>query len=161
MKRLRSDRSGLAALEFSLIAPVLLIVLGGIVDLGLATIGRSRLANGLAQAVQQSLAAGPGISAAAVRTLVQDGARRSGLAEPVTVTVSGPACYCISGSPAALGASAPISPANTCTGACPTPAHGPGAFITITASFTYTPIVPLYSTISSRTVSQTVTARLL
>jgi Flp pilus assembly protein TadG len=161
MRALRSDRRGLAALEFALIAPVLLMILGGVVDLGLATVGRSRLANGLAQGVQQALATGPGISAASIRIFVQNGASRSGLTEPVTVTVSGPACYCITGSPAALGASTPLSAANACTGTCSPSASGPGAFVVITASYSYQPIMPLYSTVLSTTVSQTVTARLL
>jgi Flp pilus assembly protein TadG len=161
MTPFRSDRRGLAALEFGLIAPVLLVILGGIADLGLATVGRSQLANGLAQGVQLALATGPGISAASLRSFVQSGAARAGLTEPVTVTVSGPACYCVSGSPAAIGTGSPLSVTNTCTGICAAPASGPGTFVVITATYTYQPIMPLYGMVTGTTVSQTATARLL
>jgi Flp pilus assembly protein TadG len=156
-----SDRRGLAALEFALIAPVLLIILGGVSDFGLVMVGRSRLANGVAQGVQLALSTGPAATGAAISSAVRGGASRAGLAETVSVTVSGPACYCITGSPATLGTKSALSAGNTCTSTCPAPSTGPGAFVIITASYTYQPLMPLYSKLTTPTVTQTTTARLL
>ncbi|GAC1482360.1 MAG: hypothetical protein NVS2B11_07880 [Acetobacteraceae bacterium] len=154
------DRRGIAALEFALTAPVLLIILGGIADFGLVMVGRSRLANGLAQGMQIALATGPGVTGASISAAVKAGVSRAGLAETVTVTVTGPACYCTTGSPAQLGSKAALS-GGACTSTCPAPATGPGAFVIITATYTYQPLMPLYSTLAAATVTQTTTARLL
>jgi Flp pilus assembly protein TadG len=156
----RSDQRGLAALEFALVAPILLIILGGITDFGLIMVGRSRLANGVAQGTQLALLTGAGVTASMLATSVQNGASRAGLAEMVTVTVSGPACYCVEGFPATLGSKSALSASNTCTGTCPALASGPGAFVTIVAKYTYRPLMPLYSLLSSPTVTQTTTVRL-
>src|SRR6185369_4201840 len=88
------DRRGIAAVEFAIIAPVLLMLLGGVTDFGLVVAGKSQLANGLAQGAQYALLQGPGVTAATVKTVVQNGSTRSGLTATVTATVTGPACYC-------------------------------------------------------------------
>ena len=152
------DRRGLAAVEFALVAPVLLLILGGMIDFGLLMSGKSQLANGIAQGVQYALLQGPRVSASAVQAVVvRDGTSPSG----VTATVTGPACYCLSGSPVVLATSSTaLSPSYSCTGTCPAPAALPSAFLIITASYVYQPIMPLYSKISNTTVSNTVTVRL-
>jgi Flp pilus assembly protein TadG len=157
---LRGDRRGLAALEFALVAPMLLLILGGITDFGLIMVGRSRLASGVAQGGQFALLTGAGVSAAAITTNVQNGATRAGLTETVTVTVTGPACYCVTSTPAALGSKSALSGVNTCTATCPANASGPGTFVTIAAKYTYQPLMPLYSLLSNPTVTQTTTVRL-
>jgi Flp pilus assembly protein TadG len=156
----RADRRGLAAFEFALVAPILLIIVGGITDFGLIMVGRSRLANGVAQGTQLALLTGVGVTASAITTNVQGGANRAGLAETVTVTVTGPACYCPTGFPVTLGSKSALSADNICTGSCPGSASGPGAFVTIAAEYTYQPLMPLYSLLSSPTVAQTTTVRL-
>ncbi len=158
---LTRDRRGVAAVEFALIVPVLLILLGGAADFGLIMTARSKLANGVAQGVQYALLTGPGATQAAIRTAVQAGAARSGLAQTVAVAVSGPACYCTSGQPVALSTtSTALSATNTCTGTCPAGTTGPGAYARIVATFSYVPLMPLYSAIGTTTVSEAVTARL-
>ena len=164
------DQRGVAAVEFAIIAPVLMMLLGGVTDFGLVKFGKSQLANGVAQAVQYALLQGAGVSAANIRAMVQAGAIRAGLAPVVTVTVTGPKCYCVSGTPATLAAVPPptaLSGSNTCTGTCPLPEVAPGAFVVITASFVYVPLMPFYSQMASMalsgtvtTVSETVTVRL-
>lgn len=167
------DRRGIAALEFALIVPVLLLLLGGIVDFGLATLGKSQLTNGVAQGVQYALLQGPSVTAANVKTIVQNGASRSGLAAAVAVTVTGPACYCVasaispphlctSGSlTSALTSSLPVlSSSYACTGTCSSPAVAPGVFVTITARFTYQPLMPFYSKLANASVCETGIARL-
>jgi Flp pilus assembly protein TadG len=156
------DRRGVAAVEFAIIAPVLLLLLGGLADYGLLMVGKGQLANGLAQGAQYALLQGPSVSGTTVKTVVQSAAARSGVTGTVTVTVTGPACYCVTGGkPAALTLpSTALSASHTCTGTCPSPAAAPGAFLIIKASYVYQPLMPLYSKITNTTASETVTARL-
>lgn len=159
------DRRGIAALEFALIVPVLLLMLGGVADFGLLMVGKGQLANGLAQGVQYALLTGPsvvgtGSGTATVQSVVKSAAALSGVKPAVTVTVTGPACYCVSSTyPATLtSAPNPLS-ANACAGTCPSPAAAPGAFVIINASYAYQPLMPLYSKLANTTVSETVTVR--
>jgi len=155
------DRRGVAAVEFALIVPILLLLLGGVVDFGLLMSGKSQLANGVAQGVQYALLTGPNVSATAVQAVIQNGSTRAGIQAPVTAKVIGPACYCVSGQPAALStSSASLSPTYTCTGTCPSPAAAPGAYLIIAASFAYQPLMPFYSQLSNPVVTETVTVRL-
>jgi Flp pilus assembly protein TadG len=156
------DRRGVAAVEFALIAPILLLLLGGVADFGLLMSGKSQLANGVAQGVEYALLTGSRVSAASVQTAVQNGSARSGMSASVIVSVTGPACYCVSGQPAVLPASStPLSSSYTCTGTCPASGQAPGAYLIITASYAYQPLMPLYSKLSNPTVTETVTLRLL
>jgi Flp pilus assembly protein TadG len=155
-----ADRRGVAAVEFAIIAPVLLLLLGGIVDFGLMMIGRSQLANGVAQGVQYALLIGPSVSSSTVNTMVKAGAARAGITATLSVQVTGPACYCVSGTPAALGTtSTAMSARYTCTNTCAN-STTPGVFMIIAASYTYAPLMPLYSELSNSTISQSVTVRL-
>ncbi len=159
--RWRTDRRGVAAVEFALVSPFLLILLGGAADFGLLVAGKSKLANGVAQGIQYALSTGPAVTVANLRAAVQGGVARSGVTETVTVSVTAPACYCVSGSPAALSStSTPLSAANTCTGTCPTGATAPGAYVQVAATYIYQPLMPFYSGLASTTVSESVTARL-
>ena len=154
------DRRGIAAIEFAIIAPILLLLLGGMIDFGLLMSGKSQLANGIAQGVQYALQQGASVSAATVLALVKNGVARSGVPTVVTASVTGPACYCLSGSPATLvSPSIALSATFTCTGTCPASAV-PGAYLIITASYVYQPLLPLYSMLASTTVSDTMTVRL-
>ncbi len=157
----RGDRRGVAAVEFAIVAPVLLLMLGGVTDFGLLMSGKSQLANGVAQGVQYALLVGPSVSSATVKSIVQTGSSRSGVQPAVSVTVTGPACYCVSGQPAALSTSSTaLSPTYTCTGSCPGTTTSPQAFLVIQASYTYQPLMPLYSQLASPTVAETVTVKL-
>ncbi len=155
------DKRGVAAVEFAIVAPVLLMFLGGIADFGLLTVGKSRLANGVAQGVQYALLQGPSVTAANVQAMVQNGSARAGLSPTVTVVVSGPACYCVTGQPAALVTpSTALTATYACAGTCPAPQAAPGAFLTITASYVYPALMPFYSKLANPTVSEAVTVRL-
>jgi Flp pilus assembly protein TadG len=155
-----ADRRGIAAVEFALVVPVLLLLLGGVADFGLLMMGRSQLANGIAQGVQYALLIGPGVPAATVSSVVATGSARSGISATVTVEITGPVCYCVSGQPAALsGSSTALSATYTCTGTCPD-AKTPGVFLIIAANYTYRSLMPLYSHLANPTVAQTVTVQL-
>jgi Flp pilus assembly protein TadG len=161
------DRRGIAAVEFALIAPTLLLLLGGVADFGLLMVGNGQLANGIAQGVHYALLTGPsvvgtGSGTATVQSVVKSAAALSGVKPAVTVTVTGPACYCVSPTSPATLTSAPsrLSGSYTCAGSCPSQAAAPGAFLIITASYAYQPLMPLYSKLANTTVSETVTVRL-
>jgi Flp pilus assembly protein TadG len=158
---LADDRRGLAAIEFAIVAPMLLLLLGGITDFGLLMAGKSKLANGVAQGADYAMLQGPSVTNANVKAMVQAGALRSGLTPTVTVVVTGPACYCVAGFPAALVTpSAALSPSFTCTGTCPGQEAAPGAFVVITATYLYPALMPFYSQIANKTVTEAVTVRL-
>ncbi|MEA2741604.1 MAG: hypothetical protein QOH05_4911 [Acetobacteraceae bacterium] len=156
-----NDKRGVAAVEFAIVAPLMLIFLGGITDFGLLTASRSQLANGIAQGVQYALLQGPGATATIVSAMVRTGSTRAGLGPAVTVVVSGPACYCVTTTPALLVMPATaLSATLTCPGTCPAPAAPPGTFVIITASYVYQSLMPYYSQLANPTISQTVTVRL-
>jgi hypothetical protein len=157
------DRRGVAALEFALVAPVLLLLLGGVVDFGLLIAGRSQLANGLAQGVQYALGQGPSVSAATVQKVVKEGSSLAGVRPLVNVMVEGPACYCVSGFPASLMLSGPVDNSNyTCPGVCPTQAGStlPGIYVKIIATYNFQPLMPLYSRLADPVNLQAATVRL-
>ena len=72
------DRRGVAAIEFAIVAPMLLMVLAGITDFGLIRTGKSQMANGVAQGIEYALLQGPGVTAANIISMVQAGSARAG-----------------------------------------------------------------------------------
>jgi len=155
------DQRGIAAVEFALVAPVLLMIFGGIADFGLIMVGKSQLSDSVDQGIQYALASGPSVSGTKIKSLVQAAAPLAGLVPSVTATVTGPACYCTSGTPVALVTpSTALTGSYTCTGTCAGSGAAPGAYIIVTATYSYQPIMPFYSQLSTTTVSETVTARL-
>jgi len=75
----------------------------------------------------------------------------------VSVTVTGPACYCVSGSPAALTYSGTYS-SGACSGTCLN--SSPGLFVQISATYTYSPIMPFYERFANSTLTETAVVRL-
>jgi Flp pilus assembly protein TadG len=153
---LRSHRRAVAAVEFALVAPVLALVLVGAIDYGFREWSRSCLANAVAQGAYYAFLSGPNVSGTTVQTLVQNASPLTG----VTVTVNPPtaaACYCPSGSPAALGPQV-----TSCTTAC-TDGTTPGTYLKISATYTQTPWIPIpfYSGLNNQsTITETATVRL-
>jgi Flp pilus assembly protein TadG len=155
------DRRGVAAIEFAIVAPVLLMMLAGTADFGLIRTGKSQMANGVAQGIEYALLQGPSVTAANVISMVQAGATRAGLANTVTVVVTGPACYCVTGFPAALVTpSTALSGTYTCTNTCTAPSVAPAPFMTVTASYVYQPLLPFYSKLATPTIAETIMVRL-
>jgi Flp pilus assembly protein TadG len=154
------DRAGVAALEFALVAPVLLLLLGGVADFGLFIVGKNQLSNGVAQGVHYALRKGPSVSAATVQTMVREGASLAGVTLPVNVVVTGPECSCASGSPAALTRQGLVNADHTCSGTCPNGSTLPGIYIGIVATYTFRPLMPLYSQLTDPVTTQAATVRL-
>jgi Flp pilus assembly protein TadG len=150
-------RKAIAAMEFGLALPFLVLVLAGASDFGFAHWRRSALTNAVSQGAFYAFLTGPTVTAAKIQTMVGNAAAVTG----VTATATAPACYCISasGTPATLKSA-------TCNSAC---SDGTAAvkYTTITGSYTLSSFFPANSPYNhlnksgtADTVSDTVTVRL-
>jgi Flp pilus assembly protein TadG len=149
LNSLAYDRRGVAAVEFALVCTLLLILLGGITDYGLALLDKSRLANAVAQGVQYAFL-NPASTSSQIQTVVQSSSPLTGVA----ATVTGPACYCITGTTTPT-----LTSPTTCTTAC---ADGtqPGTYYVISANYSYNAILPGFSgLIGTTTLSEAATVR--
>ncbi len=140
-------RAGVASIEFALAAPVLLLMLAAIADLGLALIAMMQLTDGVANAARYAQLTEGAATTATLQAIVQD----SSFIRPVTTTVSAPACFCASGTPLALTA-------ETCGATCANGANA-GTYQTITAAYTYVPLLPGYDLLASNTLSRTLSVQ--
>lgn len=148
IRSLLHDRSGLAAIEFAVVGPLLIALLGVMVDMGLSQALENRLAQAVSAGAQYAFTVGATVTSGSIQSAVQNGTTLSG----VTAAVTGPGLYCTTGSPATLSA----DPAGT------TCADGtlPGTYVRIVASYTYTPLLPQVSTMVSTNLQQSATVRL-
>lgn len=148
LRRAMYDRRGVAAIEFALITPVLLLMLGSLADFALAFRTRGLLASSVAQGAQYAFLVGPTVAAADVQSVVE----QPMALPPADVTVTGPACACLSGTPAA--------PTPTpCSQTCPDQTL-PGTYLTISAHYTYAPLLPVYSGLANPVLAESATVRL-
>lgn len=149
LRRFRRDDRGGPALEFALVTPVILVVMGGMTDFSLANWTQGVLANSVAEGAAYAMLAGPGVTAANIQAVVS---QKLSLAAS-SVTVSGPACRCLS------NAVPSVATSQTCGATC---ADGTlaGKYVTISAQFTYTPVMPSFSQLSTPVLTETVEVRL-
>ena len=147
-KRIAGARRGSAAIEFAFACPTVLLLFCGMADYGMALWDKSMLANAVAQGGYYAFLTGTSVSGTTVQTMVQRASKLSG----VSATVTGPACYCITGSPLALSSA-------TCGATC---ADGTtvGNFVKIVATYTYSSILPAYSTLNNPTMTEQTIVRL-
>jgi len=132
--RLRNDRSGVAAVELGLTAPVLAGLLIPMVDLGMGSYQKMRVQDAAEAAAQYALAHASSYNSSAIQTAGQNATSLSG----VTVTPSN-SCNCLTGST--------IGPAVSCTSTC-SDGSTPGTFVSVATSVSYTTLVA-YPGISS------------
>jgi Flp pilus assembly protein TadG len=142
------DKDGLAGVEFAIVAPTLLLMLGCLTDFALAFWSQGVLASSVAEGAEYAFVAGTGVSASSIQSVVRQKLSLSAAA----VTVTGPSCYCVSGTPATAAS-------QTCGQTCPNGAT-PGTYVTISAQYTYTSILPLYSKLANPVLTETTMARL-
>lgn len=147
--KLGRSRRGVAALEFALTMPVLLILLGGLTDFGFALWDKAKLADAVAIGAQYAyLNAGSTTLQQSVQTLVSTASGIS--SSTLSVTATAPASYCLAGTPPALASS---------TMPC-TDGTAPGKYMTITASYPYPAILPAYSMLVGKTLTESTTVRI-
>lgn len=146
---LACDESGVALIEFALLAPILALLCVGIIDLGLAFASQLQLAAAVGEGAQYAFLTGGGVQAAAVQTVVQKATALAGVT--ATVNYSPNSCYCPTGTPPALSS-------QTCGAPC---ADGtlPGKYLSISAAYTYSPIFPGYTLIANPGLVESVTVR--
>jgi len=146
LKPARRNRAGTAAVEFALVAPVLLLLLGGLLEFGWAVWSDSALCNAVSQASYHAFLSGSNVSTSSLVTIAEKGSALSG----VTATASAPACYCASGTPATR------SPAASCTTTC-ADGTSPGVYTTIIAQYSVPSFAPMLPT---PTITETAVVRL-
>ena len=146
-RRLGKDASGTAALEFGLLAPVLLLIVVIVVDLGISLYQWQQVVSAVSAGGQFALLAGQhGTAATAIATetatVVQSSSNALLTANSVTVTANngqsptGTCCLSTSG--------AGLTRSWTCSTTPPVCADGstPGVYIEINASYSVTPLIP-------------------
>ena len=150
VSRLMRCRRGVAAVEFALVCSLLLLLVGGIADFGLALWAKNRLASAVAQGLQYAYL-NPGVTAGAIKSLVENSSSLAG----VVATVTGPAYRCIDGTPPTLGP--PVSDTST----CPSDNTKAGTYVSISAIYSFNAILPGFSTMAATTtVTEAASARI-
>lgn len=155
------NRAGIAAVEFALLSPVLFTVVGGLVDFSLALYQHSLIETGVAngatyafQQAQADVSQGTSVSAATVKSVIQDAINLSN----VSVTVSSPALECITYDTASTPPTVTLASAQAGT-KC-SDGNLPGTWLTATATYTYVPMMPVYSHLANTTFTETANVRL-
>lgn len=146
---LARDESGVALLEFALLAPVLALLCVGAIDFGLAFAAQLQLAAAVDEGAQYAFLTGSGVQASAVQTVVQTATALPSVS--ASVSYSSTSCYCPTGTPPSLVA-------QTCGVTCPDGSM-PGKYLSITGRYTYAPIFPSYGLIANPNLSESVTVR--
>ena len=155
--RLFRDSRAVAAVEFALACPIMVIFFGGAADLGFAEYAKSCVANSVTAGAEYATVTGSGVTNAAIQSLVTGQSGLSG----ITATVTGPACYCMGGTTLSQTSSSPCSSANgNCGTACTAGGNSGinGTYVQITATYTYNGVYPLLSALISHTITQSATA---
>lgn len=149
-------RRGTAAVELALVLPLYLSMTGGLIDFGLYFHDSLLLRYAVQSAGQYafaSLQAANPTGVPPVSSIQQVASAASGLGS-ITVSVSapGPSCFQDSSSPASLTSGSYGT-------ACPN-GNPVGTYVVITASYSYQPIMPLFSMLVSQTITASNTVRL-
>jgi len=145
---------GVAAVEFAITLPLLVIFLGGVTDFGIIYYRQSCLSTAVAAGAQYANLIdqrSPPVTAANIQTVMTGAAAQSMPSATVTPTASNPAlCYCITGS----SPSSTLTTA-TCGAACASGGTA-GKYVQLTLTTNYTPIFPTLSrVIGTQTLSKT------
>jgi Flp pilus assembly protein TadG len=142
-------RRGVAAIEFALICPMLLMCVGGLADFGMALADRSRLASAVALGAQYAYLNPSTVTASAIQTLVAAGASLTGM----TTSVTAPAYWCVTaGAPPTLTTATATTTCSDGTSA--------GSYVVITARYSYPALMPAYSKLANTTLTETATVRI-
>jgi hypothetical protein len=149
-----------AALEFALATPLMVLMVGGAADYGLAQFYRTNLANAVAAGAEYAYLTGTGVSTTNIQTVVQDTMYLpAGAANNLTVTFSSvspgvpsPGWYCITGSGPAV---APSTRGSTCTDG-----SAAGYYISFRATYVNAGLLSGVRATGNHTISEQVTVRL-
>jgi Flp pilus assembly protein TadG len=148
------NRRGISAVEFALTLPALLIIVGGIADVGLMCRQGAQLAAAMHAGSYYAILAGANGTSANARSAMSAASGLTG----ASFNANGPACYCVvtTGGTVSLSGGTPPPCSNT---PC---ADGtlPGTYMQLTASYAYQPMMPGFSTLVATTLNESATVRL-
>jgi Flp pilus assembly protein TadG len=162
-----SGRRGTAALEFAVASPMLMILLGGAADFGLAQYDRAMLANAVSAGAQYAFLIGNGVPAASVGTVVTQANITSVIQSvsalpnasttvnvsysPTSSGVPSPGWYCITGSLPTVSNS---TPGGTCSDG-----SAAGYYVSFVATYTTNGIMHGFMSAVSQTMSEQATVK--
>ncbi|MBB2203305.1 TadE/TadG family type IV pilus assembly protein [Gluconacetobacter tumulisoli] len=154
-------REGVAAVEFALIAPVLLLIAAGLSDFPLALWDRIIIAAAVESGANYAFAVEQnetGNNSSVSATDVGNAVRAASSLTNLVVTVSAPATYCVS-SGATKASHVTVLTSGTSGNAC-ADGQQPGLYMTISATYHYAPLLPVYGLLAQTTLGDTATVRL-
>lgn len=142
-----------AALEFAIATPMLVILLGGVADFGLAQYYRTNLANAVAAGSEYAYLTGISVTSSNIQTVVQNMMfLPTGAAANLSVNVTGPTGYCVTGSGPTMSAAAVPS---TCSDG-----SSAGTYVIIAATYTNVGLMRGFLSANSQPITETATVRL-
>lgn len=173
------DRSGAAALEFALCAPVLCLIMAGAVDLGLVLYAKFKLDAAVSAASNYAMLNSANVNSTSGANLANTlgtivSTSQGGVSPDAAIVVNaGPSdtvsggvstaggtaskadsCYCPTGSASQMTWGSAL----TCGTSCPSGGYA-GKFVTIVASRSYKPIFSSYGIVQNGTISVGATAQ--
>ena len=159
--RLLRDRSGVAALELALVAPIFITLMLFTVDMGIAVLSKAQIARAMAAGAEYATLAGQNTAKVATATIATNAARFAGAVTnaflataKVTTSVNNGAA---TGSVCCLGTTWTCS---TTAGFQCADGSSPGTYLTITATYKFLPFFSADTYLIGKTLSETVVAPL-
>jgi Flp pilus assembly protein TadG len=147
-----------AAVEFAVASPMLIIMLGGAADYGLAQYNRSLLANAVSAGAQYAYLTGTSVITSNITTVIQNTSNLPNAATTVTVVYSSispgvpsPGWYCITGT-------APTVTSSTSGGVCGDGSSA-GYYISMKATYTYSGVMGGFLSLATNTMSEQATVK--
>jgi Flp pilus assembly protein TadG len=143
-----------AALEFALATPMLVVILGGAADLGLAQYYRTNLANAVAAGAEYAYLTGTTVTSTNIQSVVTNTMfLAAGDSANLSVSVTGPRGYCVTGTgPTMTSASA----GSVCGG----DGSIAGTYVIISATYTHSGLMNGFMSLSSEAITESATVRL-
>jgi Flp pilus assembly protein TadG len=173
LRRFAADRSGIAAIEFALVLPVVALVVAATVDFGAILFTKFKLDESVSSAANYAMVNSGAVSSTGALALatsmanlvassrgsgwanssVQVNAGQSAAVINGALTTSGAgsqadSCYCPTGSAASVS----WGSAQTCGASCPGGGVA-GKFVQLTADKSYTPLFSGFGLVTSRTIT--------
>jgi Flp pilus assembly protein TadG len=127
IKHLLRDRSGVAAIEFALAAPILVAALVGIADVGMGIYKQMQLINAVQAGARYAMT--NGWNSVQIQNTITNATDLAAISATPAPTHS---CGCPSGATIATA---------TCGSTCASGAPA-GTYVTVNAQFAYTPVIP-------------------
>lgn len=143
---MRIGRRGAAAVELAVAFPLVLVLLGNLVDYGLMLRRHTQLATGVANAASYASRTGADVATGTLQSITTSSSWLTG----ATASATAATCRCPSGTPTTLGAEV------ACSVTC---ASGGTAqkYLTVTGTYPYVPTFPYVVGAGTRTLTHSAT----